>query len=220
MRFFSLLLFIISSLSFAQDFPAQWWKEVPRHEASSWEILPQDAGDSEVILSKRTELGVFSNFAATPFTLDGLSFHSLEGLWQSLKYPDPSDANDIRNSVQDWPYSREQVQQMVAFEAKAAGDQAKKIYAKHGFKLVSWQGHHFDYVDFAEGSTYHYQLIARATLAKLDQNPGLWDLLLKTKCLKLRPDHKPQDREPPAYRYYEIYMSLRALKQETSCPKN
>ena len=32
----------------------------PRHEAASWESLPQDAGPGEVILSKRNELGLLS----------------------------------------------------------------------------------------------------------------------------------------------------------------
>jgi hypothetical protein len=39
-------------------YPAAWWAPVPRESAASWEILPQDAGPGEVILSKRTELGI------------------------------------------------------------------------------------------------------------------------------------------------------------------
>ena len=77
-------------------YPAHWWKEVPRQEAASWEILPQDAAPGEVILSKRNELGLLSNFAATPFTFHGKRYASLEGFWQMMKYPEGPD--DLRAS--------------------------------------------------------------------------------------------------------------------------
>src|SRR5882672_827579 len=47
--------------------PAHWWTPVPTNGAPAWEILPQDAAPGEVILSKRNELGLLSNFAPTPF---------------------------------------------------------------------------------------------------------------------------------------------------------
>src|SRR5664280_1764353 len=77
-------------------YPAHWWKEVPRQEAASWEILPQDAAPGEVILSKRNEMGLLSNFAATPFTFHGKRYASLEGFWQMMKYPEGPD--DLRAS--------------------------------------------------------------------------------------------------------------------------
>jgi hypothetical protein len=219
MKLLALLLFIPLYVN-AQDFPSAWWTEIPRSEAASWEILPQDASPGEVILSKRTELGIFSNFGDTPFVLDGDSFASLEGLWQSLKYPDPMMRNDPRSKVFGWPYTRNEVQALTGFEAKAAGEDAKKIYAKNSLKNVSWKGFEFDYLDFDKGSEFHYQLIYRASVAKLNQNPGLWDLLLKTKCLKLKPDHQPGSHEPPAYRYYDIYMKLRDDRLHQDCSKN
>lgn len=191
---------------------------MPRSEASVWEILPQDAKSGEVILSKRTELGIFSNFGATSFTLDGIHFASLEGLWQSLKYPDPSLNEDARFEISEWPYTREEVQNMIGFEAKRAGTQANQIYAKHELVNVNWLNHFFDYVDYGEGSDYHYELITRALRAKLDQNKGLWDLLLKTKCLKLRSDHTPSPNEPASFRYFEILMLLRNERLESPCP--
>ena len=213
------LLIVLLSLSlsaFAQDYPAAWFKEVPRSEASSWEILPQDAAPGEVILSKRTELGIFSNFGATPFTLDGKSFASIEGLWQSLKYPDPLNP-DLRNELDEWPFTRAEVESMVGFEAKDAGTLASNIYKKNKLKNVSWNGHFFDYVDHKEGSAFHYILIKRALRAKLDQNPGLWSLLMRTGCLKLKPDHKMNESDPPAYHYYKIFMELRREKQFVPC---
>ena len=52
-------------------YPSHWWAPVPKEGAPAWEILPQEAGPGEVILSKRHELGLLSNFAATPFTFRG-----------------------------------------------------------------------------------------------------------------------------------------------------
>src|ERR1051326_8307595 len=48
-------------------YPAHWWTPVNDPKKPDWEILPQEAKPGEVILSKRNELGVLSNFAATPF---------------------------------------------------------------------------------------------------------------------------------------------------------
>lgn len=217
MKTFFLLLLVLTTSLYAEDFPANWWNEVPRSEASGWEILPQDAAPGEVILSKRTELGIFSNFGATPFTLDGMAFASVEGLWQSLKYPDPKLTHDIRHQIKDWPHTREQVSMMIGFEAKRAGTAANGIYKQYGLKNVNWQNHFFDYVDYQTGSEFHYGLIKRALRAKLDQNPGLWDLLLSTKCLKLRSDHQASPNEPASFRYFEIFMLLRNERLTTPC---
>ena len=59
--------------------------------APEWEILPQEAKPGEVILSKRNELGLLSNFAATPFEFRGKRYASLEGFWQMMKYPEGPD---------------------------------------------------------------------------------------------------------------------------------
>src|SRR5271154_4165996 len=88
---------IASALAFAVGqqstvYPAHWWAPVPSEGAPAWEILPQAAKPGEVILSKRNELGILSNFAATPFTLRGKRFASVEGFWQMMLYPEgPSD---------------------------------------------------------------------------------------------------------------------------------
>jgi len=51
-------------------YPSHWWGPVSKDGAPAWEILPQEAGPGEVILSKRNELGLLSNLAPTrsPFT--------------------------------------------------------------------------------------------------------------------------------------------------------
>ena len=38
------------------EFPRHWWSPAPREGAPGWEILPQEAGRGEVILSKRNEI--------------------------------------------------------------------------------------------------------------------------------------------------------------------
>lgn len=211
------ILILAPLISFAQDYPAEWFKEVPRSEAQSWEILPQDAKQGEVILSKRTELGIFSNFGATPFVLDGKSFASVEGLWQSLKYPDPAIPNDERHAITDWEFSRAEVEAMVDRVAKGAGNSANKVYAKYKLKNINWGEHFFNYTDLAEGSQFHYALIKRALRAKLDQNTGLWALLMRTGCLKLKPDHHVNETDPPSYKYFNIYMELRSERQFVPC---
>ena len=64
------------------NYAAHWWTPVPTNGAPGWEILPQAAAPGEVILSKRHELGLLSNFAPTPFTFRGHRYASLEGFWQ------------------------------------------------------------------------------------------------------------------------------------------
>ena len=50
-------------------YPAHWFAPVIDPKKPDWEILPQEAGSGEVILSKRNELGLLSNFAPTPAPL-------------------------------------------------------------------------------------------------------------------------------------------------------
>ena len=89
--FFSLFFLpqlLASSPKWDPKYPAHWWAEVDRKSAPDWEILPQDASSGEVILSKRNELGLFSNFGATSFTYRGKRYASIEGFWQMMKYPE------------------------------------------------------------------------------------------------------------------------------------
>ena len=82
------------------NYPAHWWAPVPQEGAPDWEILPQAAGPGEVIVSKRHELGLLSNFAATPFTFRGRRYASLEGFWQMMLYPEGPD--DPRARFPGW----------------------------------------------------------------------------------------------------------------------
>ena len=192
-------------------YPASWWQEFPRDQAASWEILPQDAGAGEVILSKRTELGVFSNFAETPIHIDGQSYRSLEGFWQMMKYPESALDERARFPGIVWPHQRTDVAQMVGFAAKAAGDAGSNNMRTMGINWVTYQGVRLPYRVLEKGE--HYKLIVRAMRQKLEEHPELKVLLLSTGDLKLRPDHDQGSDTPPAWKYYEIYMELRSELQ-------
>src|SRR3954463_1470023 len=106
------------------QYPSHWWEPVSKEGAPSWEIMPQEAGSGEVILSKRNELGLLSNFAATPFEYRGTRYASLEGFWQMMKYPEGPDDARAKFPGLEWKYTRDDVGRLTAFEAKKAGDLA------------------------------------------------------------------------------------------------
>ncbi|MBM4387848.1 MAG: hypothetical protein FJ088_08930, partial [Deltaproteobacteria bacterium] len=62
-----------------EDYPSRWWEPVSDNEKASWEVLPQEAKQGEVILSKRNDLGILSNFAPTPIEIDGEKYARVEG---------------------------------------------------------------------------------------------------------------------------------------------
>ena len=92
-----------SLLAARANHPAHWWAPVPQEGAPEWEILPQAAGPGEVIVSKRHELGLLSNFAPTPFTFRGSRFASLEGFWQMMLYPEGPDDPRATFPGLEWP---------------------------------------------------------------------------------------------------------------------
>lgn len=200
------LFLFLFSLNLHAHFPDKWWEPVAESELASWEIGPQSATKGvSVILSKRNELGILSNFANTPFKLDGTRYPGIEGFWQSLKFPEND--KDIRSKLTNWKFSRKEVAQMSGFEAKAAGDYATDIMKKNKINWVTYKGRRLRYWTEIKGE--HYKLILRAMQAKLDQNPEVKEILKSTKELILLPDHKTKPTDPPAWKYYNIWMNLR-----------
>jgi predicted NAD-dependent protein-ADP-ribosyltransferase YbiA (DUF1768 family) len=193
------------------SYPANWWTPVPKEGAPSWEILPQEARPGEVILSKRNELGLLSNFAATPFVFHGQRFASLEGFWQMMKYPEGTDDPRASYAGLSWPYTREQVAQLTSFEAKRAGTFAEENMKKMGITWVTFQGKRMEYKPRKPG--VHYRLIVEATHEKVRQNPEVKRVLLATGNLVLKPDHHQEPDAPAAWRYYEILTHIRAELQ-------
>lgn len=192
-------------------YPQEWWAPVPNHLAAEWEILPQQAAPPYVILSKRNELGLLSNFAHTPFTYHAVRYASVEGFWQSLKYPEDADDPRAHQDDVDWEYTRDEVRQMSGFEAKHAGDLASYHMRHMGINWVSFEGRRMIYRTPAKGE--HYRLIREVMKQKLQDNDNVRRVLLRTGELTLLPDHLTSKDDPPAWRYYEIWMELRTELQ-------
>ena len=156
---------------------------------------------------KRNELGLLSNFAATPFSLYGKHYASLEGFWQMMAYPEgPYDPRATYPDI-EWKYTRDEVAQMGSFQAKAAGALAKENMEKMGINWVTYQGMEMDY--YIPQKSTHYNLIVRACREKINQNPEVKSVLLKTGDLILRPDHILPADAPPSWHYFDIYMEIR-----------
>jgi predicted NAD-dependent protein-ADP-ribosyltransferase YbiA (DUF1768 family) len=194
-------------LAFANQYPAEWWTPVIDAHKPEWEILPQAAKPGEVILSKRNELGVLSNFAATPFTFRGVRYASVEGFWQMMLYPEGPDDPRVKAAFLKWPHTRSEVTQMTAFEAKVAGEAAEENMRRMGIDWVTFEGQRMPYRSMIKGE--HYRLVVEAMRAKLEQNPQVRKILLATGDLTLLPDHIQEANAPPEWEYFKIWMDIR-----------
>ena len=194
-------------LLLAAVYPAHWWTPVPEDQKAGWEILPQAAKPGEVILSKRNELGILSNFAPTPFTYRGVRYASVEGFWQMMLYPEGHGDPRAKAPGIWWPHTREAVAQMTAFEAKDAGAAAEKNMQKMGIDWVTFEGRRMKYRSTEKEE--HYRLIVEGMRAKLEQNPKVREILLATGELILRPDHIQEPDAPPEWQYFRIWMDIR-----------
>jgi predicted NAD-dependent protein-ADP-ribosyltransferase YbiA (DUF1768 family) len=193
-------------------YPAHWWTPVIDPKKPDWEILPQEAGSGEVILSKRNELGLLSNFAPTPIIFRGKRYASLEGFWQMMKYPEGPNDPRAKFPGLEWKYTREQVTQMVSFAANKAGALASENMTRMGITWVSFEGKHFEYKPAVPGE--HYNLIVAATREKVKQNPAVRRVLLATGNLILKPDHRQEPNAAAAWRYFEILTQIRTELQK------
>jgi predicted NAD-dependent protein-ADP-ribosyltransferase YbiA (DUF1768 family) len=207
-------LFLAIAGGCAARYPAQWW--APKEGAPAWEILPQDAKPGEVILSKRNELGLLSNFAPTPFTFRVQRYASLEGFWQMMLYPEgQSDPRATFPGLQ-WKHTRTEVAQMVSFAAKEAGTLAEANMKAMGIGWVTFEAKQIEYRFAGQGE--HYRLIEAATWEKVRQNPDVKRVLLATGSLILKPDHHQEPDPPAAWRYFEILTRIRGDLQAGKGP--
>lgn len=62
-----------------------------------WETYP--AEECVVFCSTRKEWGVLSNMAATPITIDGITFKTAEHIYQMMKFSDPEYALKVWNGI-------------------------------------------------------------------------------------------------------------------------
>lgn len=196
-------------------YPEHWWEPVDMTDAPKWEIFPHEAKRGvEVVLSKRNELGQhLSNLAHTPFIFKGKRYESVEGLWQSMKYPeDDQDPRSLYPGL-NWEHTREEVEQMIGWDAMGAGGLASENMHKMGINWVSFEGKRMRYHVADKG--VHYQLIKSILKAKVQTNSDVKKILLSTGNLILKSDHKMGKDTPPAWKYHEIYMVIRdEIRQE------
>jgi predicted NAD-dependent protein-ADP-ribosyltransferase YbiA (DUF1768 family) len=200
-------LLLLLTISCAARYPAHWFARVPKEGAPAWEILPQEAKPGEVILSKRNELGLLSNFAPTPFTFRGQRYASLEGFWQMMLYPEGPDDPRATFPGLEWKHTRAEVAQMTSFAAKDAGTLAEENMKKMGIGWVTFEGRQIEYRFAGQGE--YYRLIEAATREKVRQNPEVKKVLLATGNLILKPDHYQEPDPPAAWRYFEILTRIR-----------
>lgn len=197
----------LQEVSSTPKYPEHWWTPIIDENKPAWEILPQEALPGEVILSKRNELGLLSNFAPTPFEYRNKRYTSLEGFWQMMKYPEGPDDPRATFPGLEWKFTREEVAQLTSFDAKRAGDLAEANMKKMGITWVTFEGKRFEYKSKIPGE--HYRLIVEAMREKVFQNPDVKRVLLSTGDLILKSDHHQDPDSPPEWRYYEILMMIR-----------
>ena len=128
-----------------------------------------------------------SNFPRYPFEIDGEDFGSPEGFIQGIKHPEGS-INRILGTI------------LSGVEAKRLGKTAEG-------KFVWWQRRQIVY-----GSDEHHCLIARAIIAKFEQNPSAMNALLATEGEEITHDlGKPEDPNTslPAALFCKILTEIR-----------
>lgn len=129
-----------------------------------------------------------SNFAETPFILDGKQYASFEGFYNSLLYLDKNRQADIAA--------------MSGLEAKLAGKGSNLQIARYGKQLIRL------------GSEEHHELLERALRAKFDQNPELKQAFIDTHPRPIIHDTGHPDK-PGAHFPREVFEGmLQKLRDE------
>lgn len=129
-------------------------------------------------------LDLISNFAATPFELDGEAYASIEGFWQGLKFSDLTE--------------RRRVAALSGPEAKDAGGRAPAsdliVYGDELIRAGTWD---------------HWQLMERACRAKFGQQEGARAALLSTGERPLMHQMRRDSRTIPGVVVAQIWMRIR-----------
>jgi predicted NAD-dependent protein-ADP-ribosyltransferase YbiA (DUF1768 family) len=124
-----------------------------------------------------------SNFAPSPFELDGFSYSSVESFWQSLRFPSEE---------------RSLIASLDAALAKREG--AKQPYAD----CIIYNG-----ASITTGTFEHWQLMRRACKAKFEQNAEALAALLATGERPLVHIVRRDSRTIPGVIMADIWMRLR-----------
>ena len=128
---------------------------------------------------------LISNFAATPFDLEGKTYRSVESFWQGLKFPDEAD--------------RRRLAQLDGARARAEGE-------TQGYgATIAYGGH-----DIPVGTWPHWQLMETACRAKFEQNGETRAALLATGDRPLTHIVRRDSRTIPGAIMAAIWMCIRA----------
>jgi predicted NAD-dependent protein-ADP-ribosyltransferase YbiA (DUF1768 family) len=132
---------------------------------------------------------LISNFAATPFVLDGRDYASVEGFWQGLKFPAERD--------------RRRVAALSGSQARDAGE------AQPYGPTVAYDGQ-----VVPVGAWGHWQLMERACLAKFAQHAEAREALLSTGERTLVHRVRRDSRTIPGALMADIWMRIRRRLRE------
>ncbi len=140
--------------------------------------------------SSDPDVRLISNFAETPFALDGRSYSSVEGFWQGLKFTDEA--------------KRREIAALAGPRARRAGDES----SESGAFLYEGQ-------TIRAGSPEHWRLMALACWAKFSQHEEAKRALLETGERPLVHKTRRDSRTIPGVIMADIWMSVRdgLLKQ-------
>jgi predicted NAD-dependent protein-ADP-ribosyltransferase YbiA (DUF1768 family) len=131
---------------------------------------------------------LISNFAATPFELDGEAFASVEGFWQGLKYDRPADRRRV---------------------AALTGGAALKAGEEQGYgPTVTYGGE-----TIPVGTWGHWQLMEKACRAKFKQHAAAREALLSTGTRPLEHKVRRDSRTIPGVIMTAIWMRIRTELQ-------
>ena len=156
-------------------------------------IAFQDLGVKEVVCNEPINITsahsdenmrLIGNFADTPFELDGVSYRSIEGFWQGLKFSDAA--------------PRRELAAMSGADARRRG--REQLYGP----TVHYQG-----TDVPVGTWDHWQLMQRACLAKFTQHTAAGSALRASAPRPLVHRVRRDSRTIPGVIMADIWMRIR-----------
>jgi hypothetical protein len=131
------------------------------------------------------EIRILSNFAHTPFVLDGANYASVEAFWQGLKHPEAS--------------RRAEIAELHGARAKQAGASAPAA------DEIDYRGQRV-----RVGTVDHWRLMALACRAKFTQHDAASAALLATGSRPLTQVVRRDSRTIPGVVMGSIWMQIRA----------
>ena len=135
--------------------------------------------------SREPEVRLISNFAETPFSLDGRTYASVEGFWQGLKFADEKKRSET--ATLSGPQARR--------AGDAVGERETFIYEERTIRT---------------GSPEHWRLMERACEAKFSQHEEARRALLNTNERPLVHKTRRDSRTIPGVIMAEIWTRIRS----------